>query len=161
MSWWLRIIQGLMIPFRPELIISLWASQGVSYYESILIIICWTSLSLLATYFGTGAFVVWLKRWRFLGNVIEKLQKAVSSNNGFLNNNYSFNKVMNVWLSSRKNWVILFCIFFPYTYLIPGFNSCVIATSRFSKLKYMVFILLLGNTLRWSVITYHFYQAFS
>ena len=154
---WLDFFQGLpMIFFRTEGAVILWAAKGSPYWQSLLFSLCWTSLSLIITYYGTGILVSRLKKWWLLRFVIAKWEKEITSRkNNFANNN----SLSHNWLSLQKQWVVIILAFLPYTHFVPGLGSAVIATAKVLNIRCGIILLILGNAFRWAVITYHIYQG--
>ncbi len=146
----IEFLQGFLVVVRPELTISLWAAREVPYQQTLLIVLCWTSITLVIIYFG-GANPIskGLKKQPFLRKIIEKWERITNSSK------------LNVWTSSGKPWIILLLAFLPYTYFVWGLGTTVIAAAKLLNIKYMIVILLLGNACRWAVIIFHIYQIFN
>ena len=155
---WTQFFQGFFIPFRPEITISLWADSGVPYLQTFLVAACWTSITLLITYFGTDVNIRrLLKRWSVLKKPIENWEAGNISSQ---NDHYLHRKMrgMNVL---KKLLVIVPLSFLPYTFFVPTLGTAVIVAAKLLNIRYLIIVLLLGNLFRWSIITHHLYQAFS
>jgi len=154
---WVQFFQGFFIPFRPEITISLWANNGVPYLQTFLVAACWTSITLTITYFGTDVLIRrLLKKWSFLKKTVEKWE---AGNNCSQNNHYLHRKINRMSLL-KKLLIILPLSFLPYTYFVPTLGTAVIVAAKLLNIRYLIFVLLVGNLFRWSVITHQLYQIF-
>ena len=155
---WLEFFQGFpILLFRTEGAVILWAAKNAPYWQSLIFSVCWTSITLIFIYYGTAFLVDWLKRWWVAKVVIEKCQKEIiARKNNFSNGKNSFS---HDWLHFQKQWVVLALAFVPYTQIVPGLGSAVIAVTRIFNIRWGIFFLIIGNAFRWAVITYHIYQG--
>ncbi len=154
MSWIEYLLSFLIMFFRTEGTVILWSAKGVPYWQSFLFSVCWTSLTLAATYYGVGFLVNQLKKWWVLRVLIEKWQtEVVARKNNFSKKNSSYSKKIASWLSQKKRGVLIFLSFFPLTQLVYGLPSGVIAATKLIEIRYGILILLLGNAIRWFGIT--------
>lgn len=159
---WLDLLEGFpLVLFYPKAAIFLWAAKGCPYWQSIILPICWTSITLLATYYGTAILINYLKKWWVTRVLIEKWEKevVVRRNNFRHENNNSFSHKTHHWLKFQKRWVVILLAFIPYTHLVPGFGTALIMTTKFLNLKHGALFLLAANAFCWSVISYHIYQG--
>ena len=154
---WVQFFQGFFIPFRPEITISLWANNEIPYLQTFLVAACWTSITLTITYFGTDVLIRrLLKKWSFLKKIVGKWE---AGNNCSQNNHYLHRKINKLSLL-KKLLIILPLSFLPYTYFVPTLGTAVIVAAKLLNIRYLIFVLLVGNLFRWSVITHQLYQIF-
>lgn len=153
---WEEITGYFTMWLHPEFTVGLWAKAGVPFGRTFLYVTCWTSITLILTYFGIDVL-------RLLGKVIIKLIRLFKKDfdgfkkNNLLKKNEKYRKKIMGWLIRQKKWVILGCSSIP---LIPFLPAAVIIATKTIGIKYGLLILLAGNVIRNWCISFGIYHGF-
>lgn len=119
-----------------------WRTQGISFQSAFLLLTFYWSFTLILTYYGTDLATYLLKKlepFKVLIEISKEVIRVYSCNPVYKKRK----KVIN-WLSQKKAKIVFSLAFIP----LPELPTATIVAARVMKLKYALFILLLGNAFR-------------
>jgi len=156
---WEQILGFFTMWLHPEVTVSLWSKAGVPFWWTFLYITCWTSITLIVTYFGIGVIKSLAKL--ILKGVVKLIRVFKKDFAGFRKNrfqdaNKKYQKRLICWLNRQENWVVLACSSVPFVWGLP---AAVIITVKTIGIKHGLLILLAGNVIRNGIICYIIYQG--
>jgi len=121
-----------------------WKFVGFELWQTFLIILCWTSITMIFTFMGMAGIKSWVKRRKFFKKISGKFQNWHWQKNFRKKNVIQRTKIVN-WVSRQKNWVIIGLGFIPF---VPYLPTTVIVTTKLLEIRFGLAFLLVGNTFR-------------
>ncbi|OHA64534.1 MAG: hypothetical protein A2667_01705 [Candidatus Wildermuthbacteria bacterium RIFCSPHIGHO2_01_FULL_47_27] len=153
---WLKILGGFgIVILRPEGGIALWRAQEVPMWQSYLIVLFWTSATLLITYYGTALLVAKIKR-AVLSGILARWYRRSWFHQLNKNGRDAKRKIF-FRLMKQKTWLLVLLAFLPYQ-PIPFFNSALIIAVKTLDIRWGLLILAGGNAFRWFIVTIAIYK---